>query len=80
MLMRLTRLLTALQFEKSGAIQTILYDRGDTTRYNTPCMAEFCGSTFEEMKVNPHCFKYAPPSLPPPLRPRCLHRPHQPCL
>ena len=49
-----------IQFEKSGAIQTILYDRGDTTRYNTPCMADFCGSTPEEWRANPYCYKYAP--------------------
>ena len=51
-----------IQFERSGAIRTILYDQGDTTRFNKPCMAAFCGSTFEQMKANPHCFKYAPPA------------------
>ena len=47
-----------IQFEKSGAIRTILYDREDITRYNLPCMAQFCGSTPEEWAVNPHCYKY----------------------
>ena len=35
-----------------------MYDREDITRYNLPCMEQFCGSTAEEWAVNPHCYKY----------------------
>jgi len=47
-----------IQFEKDGAIRTILYDQVDWTRYNLPCMADHCGSTPEEWVVNPHCYRY----------------------
>ena len=47
-----------IQFEKYGNIRTILYDQEDFTRYNLPCLQQYCGATRERWADNPHCYKY----------------------
>jgi len=47
-----------IQFEKSGSIKTILYDKNDTSRWQLPCMQQYCGSSAAEWAVNPHCYRY----------------------
>jgi hypothetical protein len=47
-----------IQFEKSGSIKTILYDKTDISRFQLPCMQQYCGSNAAEWAVNPHCYRY----------------------
>lgn len=47
-----------IQFEKSGSIKTILYDKTDISRWQLPCMQQYCGSNAAEWAVNPHCYRY----------------------
>ncbi|MAD26010.1 MAG: hypothetical protein CMO44_17780, partial [Verrucomicrobiales bacterium] len=47
-----------IQFEKSGSIKTILYDKTDISRWQLPCMEQYCGSNAAEWAVNPHCYRY----------------------